>query len=39
MATGNGKLPVEEVRGQAFNVGPKYTGLAYIGEGAYGMVW
>ncbi|XP_071848965.1 mitogen-activated protein kinase 1-like [Apostichopus japonicus] len=38
MATGNGKLPVEEVRGQAFNVGPKYTGLAYIGEGAYGMV-
>lgn len=29
----------EVVRGQVFEVGPRYTGLAYIGEGAYGMVW
>ncbi|XP_022917595.1 mitogen-activated protein kinase ERK-A [Onthophagus taurus] len=29
---------VEIVRGQAFEVGPRYTNLAYIGEGAYGMV-
>nr|CAD60453.1 extracellular signal-regulated protein kinase [Marthasterias glacialis] len=28
----------EVVRGQIFDVGPRYTGLAYIGEGAYGMV-
>lgn len=26
------------VRGQTFLVGPRYTGLTYIGEGAYGMV-
>jgi len=26
------------VRGQVFVVGPRYTGLQYIGEGAYGMV-
>jgi mitogen-activated protein kinase 1/3 len=26
------------VRGQTFIVGPRYTGLQYIGEGAYGMV-
>lgn len=26
------------IRGQAFEVGPRYTNLAYIGEGAYGMV-
>jgi len=26
------------VRGQTFAVGPKYTNLQYIGEGAYGMV-
>lgn len=39
MATGNGKAGPETVRGQIFDVGPKYTGLAYIGEGAYGMVW
>ncbi|KAJ8042961.1 Mitogen-activated protein kinase 1 [Holothuria leucospilota] len=38
MATGNGKAGPETVRGQIFDVGPKYTGLAYIGEGAYGMV-
>ena len=34
-----GKPPPELVRGQAFDVGPRYTGLTYIGEGAYGMVW
>lgn len=28
----------ELVRGQTFEVGPRYTNLAYIGEGAYGMV-
>lgn len=28
----------ELVRGQTFEVGPKYINLAYIGEGAYGMV-
>ena len=28
----------EEVRGQLFNVGPRYVSLSYIGEGAYGMV-
>ena len=26
------------VRGQKFEVAPRYTDLAYIGEGAYGMV-
>ncbi|KAH1009564.1 mitogen-activated protein kinase 1-like [Dendroctonus ponderosae] len=26
------------VRGQIFEVGPRYTNLSYIGEGAYGMV-
>ncbi|XP_071945115.1 mitogen-activated protein kinase 1-like [Antedon mediterranea] len=28
----------EIVRGQVFDVGPEYSGLNYIGEGAYGMV-
>nr|CAB3263634.1 ERK1/2 mitogen-activated protein kinase 1 [Phallusia mammillata] len=28
----------EVIRGQVFDVGPRYTGLSYIGEGAYGMV-
>ncbi|KAG1652081.1 Mitogen-activated protein kinase 1 [Nymphon striatum] len=28
----------EIVRGQPFLVGPRYTNLTYIGEGAYGMV-
>lgn len=28
----------EEVRGQMFDVGPRYINLQYIGEGAYGMV-
>ena len=26
------------VRGQVFLVGPRYTDLQYVGEGAYGMV-
>ncbi|MBN3311646.1 MK01 kinase, partial [Atractosteus spatula] len=34
--TGSG---AELVRGQAFDVGPRYSNLSYIGEGAYGMVW
>lgn len=29
----------ELVRGQPFDVGPRYSNLSYIGEGAYGMVW
>ncbi|XP_025089075.1 mitogen-activated protein kinase 1-like [Pomacea canaliculata] len=29
---------IEIVRGQVFEVGPRYTNLSYIGEGAYGMV-
>ena len=29
---------VETVRGQLFEVGPRYTDLAYIGDGAHGMV-
>ena len=33
------KPPPEIVRGQAFDVAPRYSGLSYIGEGAYGMVW
>ena len=33
------RFPPETVRGQAFEVGPRYRSLAYIGEGAYGMVW
>ena len=40
MAT-TGAVPgpnTELVRGQAFDVGPRYTNLAYIGEGAYGIV-
>lgn len=28
----------ELIRGQLFEVGPRYINLAYIGEGAYGMV-
>lgn len=28
----------EVIRGQIFEVGPRYRQLAYIGEGAYGMV-
>ncbi|XP_072164078.1 mitogen-activated protein kinase 1-like isoform X1 [Diadema setosum] len=32
------KPPAEIVRGQVFDVAPRYTGLSYIGEGAYGMV-
>lgn len=29
---------IEIVRGQPFEVGPRYNSLRYIGEGAYGMV-
>ena len=29
---------IEIVRGQSFEVGPRYINLKYIGEGAYGMV-
>uniref|UniRef100_A0A8C9SEY6 Mitogen-activated protein kinase n=1 Tax=Scleropages formosus TaxID=113540 RepID=A0A8C9SEY6_SCLFO len=32
------KAGVESVKGQNFDVGPRYTELQYIGEGAYGMV-
>lgn len=28
----------EVIRGQIFEVGPRYRKLTYIGEGAYGMV-
>lgn len=28
-----------EVKGQIFEVAPRYFDLNYIGEGAYGMVW
>ena len=37
-AQGEGKPHSEVVRGQVFEVAPRYTSLAYIGEGAYGMV-
>ncbi|XP_067936525.1 mitogen-activated protein kinase 1-like [Watersipora subatra] len=40
MAT-TGAVPgcnTEIVRGQVFEVGPRYNNLAYIGEGAYGIV-
>lgn len=30
---------VEIVRQQRFEVGPRYTDLKFIGEGAYGMSW
>ena len=32
------KPNVEIVRQHVFEVGPRYTNLAYIGEGAYGIV-
>lgn len=32
------KPGLESVKGQNFDVGPRYTDLLYIGEGAYGMV-
>lgn len=34
----SGKANVEIVRQHVFEVGPRYTNLAYIGEGAYGIV-
>ncbi|KAG8175870.1 hypothetical protein JTE90_026995 [Oedothorax gibbosus] len=38
MAADNGQRTFEIVRGQVFEVGPRYASLTYIGEGAYGMV-
>lgn len=42
MAKNNGVINTnphaEIIRGQIFEVGPRYTQLSYIGEGAYGMV-
>lgn len=42
MASGNDEKnqndAAEFVKGQVFEVGPRYHDLAYIGEGAYGMV-
>ena len=35
---GGAQSYAENVRGQVFTVGPRYTSLQYIGEGAYGMV-
>jgi len=29
---------VEKVKGKEYKVGPRYTGLRYLGEGAYGVV-
>uniref|UniRef100_A0A8C5C1D6 Mitogen-activated protein kinase n=1 Tax=Gadus morhua TaxID=8049 RepID=A0A8C5C1D6_GADMO len=37
-ATAGSGSGAELVRGQAFDVGPRYSNLSYIGEGAYGMV-
>ena len=37
-ASKDGKDLGEIIRGQNFDVGPRYTNLDYIGEGAYGMV-
>lgn len=34
----NSNPNAEIIRGQLFEVGPRYTNLVYIGEGAYGMV-
>lgn len=38
-AAAGSKPGLESVKGQNFDVGPRYTDLLYIGEGAYGMVW
>ena len=38
VADGPADNPGETVRGQLFCVGPRYSSLQYIGEGAYGMV-
>ena len=35
---GQGEAGGVTVRGQVFCCSPRYTGLQYIGEGAYGMV-
>jgi hypothetical protein len=29
----------EMVRGQTFDVSPRYGDISFIGEGAYGIVW
>lgn len=34
----NANPNAEVIRGQLFEVGPRYRNLSYIGEGAYGMV-
>ena len=39
VTTSLSRPPPEIVRGQSFDVGPRYHSLNYIGEGAYGMVW
>ncbi|KAF6771404.1 hypothetical protein AHF37_10136 [Paragonimus kellicotti] len=31
-------MPGETVKGQVFDVSPRYTNLSFIGEGAYGIV-
>lgn len=36
--SGNNSNDAVTIRGQIFNVGPRYKELTYIGEGAYGMV-
>ena len=36
--SGDGQEAGVTVRGQVFCCSPRYTGLQYIGEGAYGMV-
>jgi len=36
--SGSKACNIEYVREHAFKVGPQYTNLSYIGEGAYGMV-
>ncbi|MGH0188183.1 UNVERIFIED_CONTAM: hypothetical protein FKN15_028379 [Acipenser sinensis] len=38
-AAAPGASKLESVKGQNFDVGPRYVDLLYIGEGAYGMVW
>lgn len=37
-ASAGERSKIEVIRGQSFECGPRYTNLAYIGEGAYGMV-
>ncbi|CAF1602630.1 unnamed protein product, partial [Didymodactylos carnosus] len=37
-ATSTSSKNAEIIKGQKFDVAPRYTDLKYIGEGAYGMV-